>query len=126
MSINESESTKLLSGNMMMAVDDRSHHVAKLNKIVYYEVFLVTIPLFMGYAALFSLQNKLKMLYNIDPISPTSQSELFGVAVSFLYLGNLVFRLSHNVLFGFLSPRQRVILAMSSMAASMVSAAEFS
>ena len=71
-----------------------------------------------GYATLFSLQNQVRSLYQItDPLS--REAELFGVAISFVYLGNLTFRLSHNFLFAFLSPRQRVLLAIGSMALSM-------
>lgn len=34
---------------------------------------------------------------------------VFGVACSMLYIGNLVFRLGHNIVFGFTIPRTRVV-----------------
>ena len=39
--------------------------------------------------------------------------------VSFLYLGNLCFRLLHNVIFGWLAPRNRVIVSILSLFLSM-------
>lgn len=34
---------------------------------------------------------------------------IFGFACSMLYFGNLIFRLGHNVVFGFAIPRTRVV-----------------
>jgi hypothetical protein len=73
----------------------------------------------MGYASLFSLQGKLKALYRIDPSNLSDENQLFTSAVSMLYIGNLCFRLLHNVFFGFLAPRNRVVLSVSSMTLSM-------
>jgi len=79
---------------------------------------LLTIPIFMGYACLNSMQHNIKTKLNIpDDNSPASHN--FGVAVSFLYLGNLVFRLMHNFIFTFLTPRQRVILSYVCIILSM-------
>ena len=51
--------------------------------------------------------------------SGVEEPHIFGVACSMLYLGNLFFRLGHNVVFGFMSSRMRAILAMTSMMLSM-------
>ena len=75
------------------------------------------IPLFMGYACLFSLQGKIKDAYGIT--TQGERFEQFGNAVSFLYMGNLVFRFAHNILFFCLSPRIRVLIAMLSMVAAL-------
>lgn len=61
-------------------------------------IIFVTMPVFMGYAALFSLQHKVKAVYGI-PDDSSSRSRLFSVGVSFLYLGNLIFRFAHNIIF---------------------------
>ena len=75
------------------------------------------IPLFMGYACLFSLQGKLKDAYGIT--THGERFDQFGNAVSFLYMGNLVFRFAHNILFFCFSPRIRVLIAMLCMVASL-------
>lgn len=63
-----------------------------------------------GYATLFSLQGELskKLIPPNDPDESTHNS-VFGVAVSMLYIGNLIFRLGHNIVFFFGSPRVRVV-----------------
>lgn len=87
--------------------------------IVFYEAFFVVMPLFCGYAALFSMQSEVKHVMGISDCDD-SESQLFGFAVSFLYLGNLIFRIGHNIFFFFLKPRLRVYLSMISMATSMI------
>jgi hypothetical protein len=81
-------------------------------------IMLVTMPVFMGYACLFSLQKKVKMAYGI-PDDGSADSRLFGAAVSFLYLGNLVFRFAHNIIFFCVTPRWRVLIAMVAMMCSL-------
>ena len=49
------------------------------------------------------------------PDDSSSRSRLFSIAVSFLYLANLIFRFAHNLIFFCLTPRYRVIIAMISM-----------
>ena len=72
---------------------------------------------YSGYATLFSMQGEvLKALYGENT---TEEPEIFAFACSFLYFGNLVFRLGHNVVFGFASPRLRVVISMCAMAMSM-------
>jgi len=75
------------------------------------------IPLFMGYACLFSLQGKIKDAYGIT--TKGERFDQFGNAVSFLYMGNLVFRFAHNLLFFCFSPRIRVVISMVCMMASL-------
>ncbi len=75
---------------------------------------LTTLPLFMGYSGMIVLQGYIKARLHI-PNGANEQSYVFGVGVSFLYLGNLIFRLMHNVLFTCMKPRQRVMLAYTAM-----------
>lgn len=84
-----------------------------------WEIFFVVMPLFCGYACLFALQRDIKAgVYHItDPKSEASH--VFGTAASFVYIGNLIFRLGHNFLFAWAQPRTRVLIAMLSMAISM-------
>lgn len=86
---------------------------------VYWEGFFINMPVFCGYAALFGLQHEIKAKYGIgDSLTPASKE--FGFAVSFLYIFNLVFRLLHNVIFGFMGPWGRTVVAQVSMIASML------
>lgn len=82
-------------------------------KPTYYRALFVTVSVFMGYSGMIVLQDKVKTQMGIK--SKTNEAYVFGVGVSFLYLGNLIFRLLHNVLFSFLKPRQRVMLSYISM-----------
>lgn len=68
-----------------------------------------TIPMFMAYSGLVVLQGGLKNRLGLE--SGTNGAYLFGIAVGNLYLGNLIFRLFHNVAFSFLRPRNRVLVA---------------
>jgi len=85
----------------------------------YWEAFFVVLPVFCGYASLFGLQHEIKSKFGIKDNS-SSASHDFGFAVSFLYIFNLIFRFAHNIVFGCMSPRYRVYVAMSSMMASML------
>lgn len=87
-------------------------------KPVYYRAILTTISVFMGYSGMVVLQDKLKTRIGIK--TGTDEAYVFGIAVSFLYLGNLIFRLMHNVLFSCLKPRQRVMISYVSMTLSML------
>eukprot|EP00011_Vannellida_sp_DIVA3-517-6-12_P007473 CAMPEP_0114626266 /NCGR_PEP_ID=MMETSP0168-20121206/11691_1 /TAXON_ID=95228 ORGANISM="Vannella sp., Strain DIVA3 517/6/12" /NCGR_SAMPLE_ID=MMETSP0168 /ASSEMBLY_ACC=CAM_ASM_000044 /LENGTH=427 /DNA_ID=CAMNT_0001837561 /DNA_START=10 /DNA_END=1290 /DNA_ORIENTATION=- len=105
------ETTKLLD-----TADDVSKRVNP-NNVKYYEIFFVVLPVFMGYAALFSQQDQvLYAVYGAGASEPT----VFSFGISMLYMGNLVFRLGHNVLFAFCGPRYRVIISMTSMTLSML------
>lgn len=81
-------------------------------------VIIVSIAMFMGYAILVSFQHKLKQQYKISDCD-NDKSHMFSVAVSFLYIGNLIFRMAHNFVFSCVKPRDRVFIAMGSMMASM-------
>lgn len=85
---------------------------------VYYRAALTTVSVFMGYSGMIVLQDKLKTRLDIQ--TGTDEAYVFGVAVSFLYLGNLIFRLLHNVIFSFLKPRQRVMISYCSMTFAML------
>eukprot|EP00744_Colponema_vietnamica_P009215 GILI01013126.1.p1 GENE.GILI01013126.1~~GILI01013126.1.p1 ORF type:complete len:469 (+),score=49.80 GILI01013126.1:26-1432(+) len=75
-----------------------------------------TLPVFMGYSGLVVLQEGLKT--RLDIKSSTNDAYIFGLAVGNLYIGNLIFRLLHNVIFTFLRPRQRVMVAYVCMIAA--------
>ena len=84
---------------------------------VYRHVILVSTSVFMGYAALVTLQHRLKNVHDEVPHPPDSTE--FKHASTLNYVGNLVFRLAHNFVFCFLSPRIRVHLSLSAMALAM-------
>jgi len=86
---------------------------------VYWEAFFVVLPLFSGYAALFGLQHSIKTAFGLKD-DKSSASHDFGVAVSVLYMFNLVFRFAHNIFFGCMSPRARVYVSMTAMMLSML------
>ena len=102
---------KLVSGPQDK--DPRFHPDAPATK----SVIMCVVPLFMGYACLFSLQHKITGVYGIKDSG--ERFDQFGNAVSFLYIGNLVFRFAHNIVFACISPRVRVIVAITSMMTSL-------
>ena len=84
----------------------------------YRRTILVTLSIFAGYAALVTMQHKLKNARDAVRLRlPESydDSEAFKHASQLNYVGNLVFRLAHNFVFAFLTPRQRVLLALVAM-----------
>jgi hypothetical protein len=105
--------TQLANGLLVNTQADETH------VRVYWEAFLVVVPVFSGYAALFGLQHHIKSRFGIKDNS-SSASHDFGFAVSFLYIFNLIFRFAHNILFAPLTPRGRVFVAMTSMMLSML------
>jgi hypothetical protein len=82
-------------------------------------VMFVSMPIFMGYAALNALQRKIKLVLDISDDDHSASLE-FGNAVSFLYIGNLIFRLMHNIIFSPFQPRQRVYISFMCMGLSML------
>jgi hypothetical protein len=72
-----------------------------------------------GYAALFALQKELRNHFGITD-DDKDRMRIFGAAASFLYFGNLIFRMGHNVVFAFLRPRNRVVVSFLSMITSML------
>jgi len=86
---------------------------------LYWEGFFVILPVFCGYATLFGMQHHVKARLGIkDDGSRISYD--FSFAVSSLYLCNLFSRFGHEVVFGWLTPRSRVFLAMAAMVSSML------
>jgi hypothetical protein len=85
---------------------------------VYWEGFFVVLPMFAGYASLFGLQHELKARFNLAD-NDSAASHAFSFAVSFQFIFNLIFRPGHNIFFSFLSARQRVYAAMTSMMCAM-------
>jgi len=59
-----------------------------------------------------------KGIYRIEN-EQSDLSFIYGIAASFVYLGNLIFRLGHNFFFFMLSPRMRVVISQISMTFSM-------
>lgn len=82
----------------------------------YYSAFLITLPVFMGYACCFALQRNLSLVFGLtEGVSGTKLSKIYGYGVSFVYFFNLIFRVfGHNIIFGCLTPRNRIIAALAS------------
>jgi MFS family permease len=85
-------------------------------------VVLVTLAVFMGYAALVLLQHRLSQAMHLDG-GPTATEKraaaVFEHGTSFNYIGNLIFRLAHNFVFSCLRPRHRVYISLSFMTLAM-------
>jgi hypothetical protein len=84
--------------------------------------FLITLPVFMGYACCFSLQHRLSKVFGLtDGASGDKTSQLYGFATSFVFLFNLIFRvLGHNLAMACASPKYRVIISLCSMIIAMI------
>lgn len=67
----------------------------------------------MGYASLVTLQHRLKEAHDAVPHPPDGTA--FKYASQLNYLGNLIFRIAHNFVFAFLTPRQRVHVSLGAM-----------
>lgn len=108
-------------------VEESESNMHYLQK-TYKSAFIITLPVFIGYACCFSLQKKLSFVFGLtDGVTGTKLSVIYGIGTSFVYFFNLIFRvLGHNVLFGFLHPRDRVLAALSSLMIGMVLLAYFS
>eukprot|EP01114_Cavostelium_apophysatum_P015576 TRINITY_DN426_c0_g1_i1.p1 TRINITY_DN426_c0_g1~~TRINITY_DN426_c0_g1_i1.p1 ORF type:complete len:430 (-),score=85.90 TRINITY_DN426_c0_g1_i1:322-1611(-) len=109
-------------------VEHHEHHTHEIhNGIIegeedspaHWSIFFVVLPVFCGYACLFALQGFLKDQYHIKSDVPSRNSHLYGTAASFVYIGNLVFRLGHNFIFFWAQPRTRVLISMSLMCVAM-------
>eukprot|EP00906_Rhabdomonas_costata_P013604 RCo019518 len=83
------------------------------------EVVWVTAALFMGYAVLVSFQHKVKEALHIDDRNAWATG-VFTAGVSCLYLGNLIFRLAHTVIFAWVTPFNRVYISLGSMLISVL------
>lgn len=88
--------------------------VLMLKSKTYYIAFLITLPVFMGYACCFALQRNLSLVFGLtEGVSGTKLSNTYGIGVSFVYFFNLIFRVfGHNIIFGCFSPRNRIICAL--------------
>jgi MFS family permease len=82
----------------------------------YWVAFLITFPVFMGYACCFSLQKNLSYEFGLtEGVSGNTATKLYGLATSFVYFFNLLFRIfGHNIVFACLSPRHRILCALTS------------
>ena len=79
---------------------------------------LVTIAVFSGYAALFSLQHVIKVWFEI-PDDESEMSHNFSFAITLMYIWNLIFRVGHNLILYPFSPRVRSLCGMCAMCVSM-------
>jgi hypothetical protein len=79
---------------------------------------LVTIAVFSGYAALFSLQHVIKVFYGI-PDDGSEASHQFSFAITIQYICNLIFRLGHNAILMPFTPRQRCLVGLVAMGIAM-------
>ncbi|KAL0220849.1 hypothetical protein RCL1_000703 [Eukaryota sp. TZLM3-RCL] len=77
----------------------------------YWEFFFLTLACFSTYASMFFFQRHVSQKCQLD-----HGDILFGVFMSFLPMGNLLFRLIHNVLLSFWTPRHRLCFSMFLMA----------
>ena len=80
---------------------------------------IVTIAVFAGYAALFSLQHVIKVTFKI-PDDDSLASHNFSFAITSMYIWNLVFRVGHNFILYRLPPRRRSLCGLVSMMVSML------
>ena len=95
----------------MYDLEDKDEKEA--DKKPYKSIMLVTMAIFMGYAALVLLQHRLSQAMDLETDS------VFQHGCSFNYIGNLIFRLAHNVVFSKIRPRHRVYISLISMSMSM-------
>lgn len=109
-------STSQTDSDMLMTSSD---DVAR--KKTFKSSFFITLPVFMGYACCFALQQKLSVNFGLTlGASGDKLSNTYGVATSFVYFFNLIFRvLGHNIVFGCLSPKWRVTTSLISMIIGM-------
>jgi len=96
--------TRKSMGNKIEYTDSPWHYITMM---------IVTIPIFMGYACLNVGQKNLRDRLGI--IDASHEAKVFNIGISFLYLGNMMFRLLHNLVFSFLRPRSRVIISYFGM-----------
>lgn len=81
-----------------------------------WQFIFLTIPMFMGYASLFSMQQYLKkQLFVTD-----DQATTYSMAYSLLYWGNLIFRAAHNYVWIFCNAYWRVIISFISMVIAQI------
>eukprot|EP00301_Raphidiophrys_heterophryoidea_P009158 c13497_g1_i1.p1 GENE.c13497_g1_i1~~c13497_g1_i1.p1 ORF type:complete len:440 (+),score=131.15 c13497_g1_i1:38-1321(+) len=105
------------------AVEPRqTSHSLQHHEAVYRSCIFVVIPLFMGYAALFSLQGRVRNKFDEDhmPMGKNKFENLFQGAAACLYFGNFCLRLGHNIVFAWMPPRMRVHASQLAMILSMV------
>jgi len=81
-------------------------------------VALAVMPVFMGYAVLLSLQERLRKHLGIED-NKSHAAHVFQTGVSLIFIGDLIFRLMHNVFLSFLRPRRRVLFAYVCVAVAM-------
>jgi hypothetical protein len=81
-------------------------------------VALAVIPVFMGYSVLLSLQERLRDHLGIHD-NKSDAAQVFQTAVSLIFIGDIIFRLMHNVFLTFLRPRNRVLFAYGCIVVSM-------
>ncbi len=81
-------------------------------------VFFVMLPVFMGYATLFSLQHRVKGVYGISDDAADPRARLFNAAVACLYATNLLTRVGHLVVH--VTVRVKAAAAIGAMFVAMV------
>ena len=115
--LSDEQQSDLYSGGPLI----RHHDASESPQIVYREVILVTIAVFMGYASLVVVQKKLYDQFEKNNGGNLSnvEEQYFEHGTSLVYFGNLCFRLLHNIVFSKLTPRHRVVLSLVLVAVSM-------
>ncbi|OHT05294.1 major facilitator superfamily transporter [Tritrichomonas foetus] len=114
-----------MSSSMIDSINDEKLLVSSTDtpkSKTFYIAFFITLPVFMGYACCFALQRNLSLVFGLtEGVSGTTLSKVYGYGVSFVYFFNLIFRVfGHNLVFGCLTPRNRIIAALVSNIIGMV------
>lgn len=101
--------------------DDKLTPVELARDKTYKIAFFISLPVYIGYACCFSLQRKLSVVFGLtNGVSGTKLSVIYGIGTSFVYFFNLIFRfLGHNLIFGFLHPRDRIFVSLFSQIIGM-------
>jgi hypothetical protein len=82
-------------------------------------VLFITTAINAGYAALVVLQGKLRDRLEISSDRSSRSAHLFAVATSCQFIGNLIFHIGHNIIFCWLTLRNRVYLSLIIMVITM-------
>jgi hypothetical protein len=100
------------TGHYATQQEEEIHNVQTLRRAIF-----TSLPFFMGYAGVICLQHHVKNRLGIKD-SNHHMSEMYSAGVGMIYVGNLLFRLLHNIVFSMLMPRYRVCLAYLLMASA--------
>jgi len=125
--MNQSASPSLsIKSSMVIPKDDYESTSPFLDdgekKPIYRSMLLITTGVFMGYSSMVILSHKLKdqLIMNKNAPLTDAENDAFNHGIALNYIGNLIFRLFHNIIFAFIVPRKRVYASLFFMLLSMV------